>query len=252
MRGLNLSRLAQASESSFFKNEQAVQTARIWKRLSDAERAAIKLCVTESKGDTSADILMEIAAHRTYRKLARNSPVEHKVHKVGAPVSRLSGEHALSTNSTLSSFGTPRSTLGPDAQVLRALGPARLSVYEQVSRASRQTRALPGNEKYAQGATIGMMSFVIATSIVSSLGIMGGILLYRRPGIIENWRAKSIKLRERLDASVGGKLRRFREVASNKSQSILTSERIDNASALARGVARPPPSAQQDPNTERR
>lgn len=242
MRGLNLSRIARTSESSFFKNEQVTQAARLRERLADRDPSLLKIsspsppCPDAANSRAaSADVLMEIAAHGVYRRLAQNAP-KPRVVKMGGSVPR--DISATTLLPPLATRGTRRSNVTPDANVLRALGPARLSVYEQISKNAHRVRALPGSDMYAEGVTLGMVSFCVATMIVASVGLVGGIVLYTRPGIIESWRVNTVKSSVWLDDAIGKRLRRLSEIVSQKSHQVVTDEKRSHASAFARSITK--------------
>lgn len=243
MRGLNLSRLARTSESSFFKHEQAAQTSRLRERLVARNPSLLELLSSPSSPpDTlsskaeSVDVLMEISAHRVYRKLADNTAKLDVAKRSG----RVLSKDSVNTPSlSVVVEGTRQGDVTPDTNVLRALGPARLAVYEQVSRNVHQVRALPGSEKYTEGATLGLISFGVATLFVASVGFAGGVVLYMRPGIIESWKLKTIKWNDRLDATIGERLRHLSKNASQKSQQVVSDEQRKRASAFARAIVKP-------------
>lgn len=253
MRGLNLSRIARTSESSFFKSEQATQAARLRERLADRDPSLLKLSspsppcpdVASSRA-ASVDVLMEIAAHGAYRRIAQNAP-KLRVVKMGGCVPREVSATTLSPS--LATRSTRQSNMTPDANVLRALGPARLSVYEQISRNAHHVRALPGSDMYAEGATLGIMSFCVATMIVASVGFAGGIVLYTRPGIIESWRVNTVKSSAWLDGAIGERLRRLSKIVSQKSQQVVTNEKRSFASAFARAITKRRSHAESDTPT---
>lgn len=252
MRGLNLSKLARASESSFFKNEQAAQAARLRERLAGNDAGLLLKNSSQHSSPSprgsagadaaSADVLMEIAAHGVYRKLAQSAPKVNVI-KMGARPLSQSHDTVHGPHSSLMMSNTKHSScaVAPDANILRALGPARLAVFEQVSRNARHMRALPGSDKYAEGAALGILSFGVATMIVASVGLAGGIVLCTKPGIIESWKTNTMHCRNRLDDLFGEQLRRFTTNMSEKSRQVLSDEQRDRASHFARTVVKPPP-----------
>lgn len=257
MRTLNLSRLARASESSFFNKEQATQAQNIRKTLSPSEISACKPLPTKQH---SPDVLPEIAAHSAYKTLVRKSlhdaPARHAQSRI---LTRLADSIAIKNVSPGISQPPLHSQPQPqlqhaagivDASVLRALGPARLSVYREVTAASQTgpdrsstVRELPGSSRYAEGAVLGIASLSTATAVVASVGFVGLFTLWYNPGIVDRWREGTIAFNGMLDRHVG---RRMREAVDRRRAkgSLLSNDTRDKVSAFARsasGLSEPVP-----------
>lgn len=202
MRNLNLSRLAQASESSFFKKEQAQQALDIRSKLTDAERASLKVkplpssstlpssaVVTESH---SPDVLPEISAHSVYSRA-----IQQAANDLKAQPERMTPRPLLPRVTAITVIENK-----PEPQIMRALGTGKLSLYNQQQQVP-QSRPLPGGSQFADGAFMGLASLSIASAVVASVGLFGAVVLWNKPSIVESWKYRSIELRQRLDSQLG-------------------------------------------------
>lgn len=225
MRNLNLSRLARASESSFFKKEQAQQALSIRESLTDAERALI----TKADGakGMSPDVLSEISAHSTYSKAIKHAANDANYRKPTRMVARpLLPPVDIST--------LQQASKRQDEKLMRALGTGKMSLYS-AKNAHVESRPLPGGAQYADGAVIGIASFSIASAIVASIGLAGIGALYFNPRIIQRWKESTIRLKERLDSKVGGFIRQ-QVTARMISSSAVSEETRQKASSFARAA----------------
>ena len=66
-----------------------------------------------------------------------------------------------------------------------------------------------GGKLYEEGALLGAGAFGIATLIVTGVGTVGLGYLYTHPQVVDGFRSRSVSLREKLDGSLGVKLRKF-------------------------------------------
>lgn len=201
MRNLNLSRLARASESSFFKKEQAQQALDIRSKLTDAERAALKVkplpssssspsaIVTESH---SPDVLPEISAHSVYSRAIQQAANDMK-----AQPQRMTLRPLLPRVTAITVIENKR-----EPKIMRALGTGKLSLYNQQQQLPT-SRPLPGGSQFADGAFMGMASLSIASAVVASVGLFGAVILWNKPGIVESWKYRSIEFRQKLDRQLG-------------------------------------------------
>lgn len=223
MRGLNLSRLARTSESSFFSKKQVAQASDLRSKLTAAELA--KVNTHKSGKSPTVDVLPEIVAHAASMRIVQASAKQ-------API--VSGQVRPLMARLAQSVETGEVTIRKDPPILRALGPGRLAVYNEFSKHNQtQARPLPGGDRYADGAMVGMASFSIATGIVASIGFAGGLVLYFNPRVVNMFRERSVLFREWLDERIGKHIRasvhrRWEE------GSLLSSSKRDGVEKIAR------------------
>lgn len=244
MRTLNLSRLARTSESQFFKNEQAQQAISLRKTLTDADIASTNANTVSATTTATTDVLPEIYAHSTQREFIRHALRDSPRTLAVRPKLNASSSAGVATklSSTLVSRA-PDARSVVDASVLRALGSSRLSLYRKVAERTPSARPLPGGDKYAEGAVVGLASFSIATAAVASIGIAGAIVLWNRPSIVDAWRRRSIALRVSLDRTVG---HRIRQSVSPRIRDghVISDNARHRASSFARSAIGTPKSSQ--------
>lgn len=207
MRGLNLSRLARgrASESSFFKEQQAQQASKLRASLSPADLASAK---SQPSVAPSVDTLSEISAQRAYRELLKRPSAPPATPPSRPLLSRLARLTPASYEGLAQKCPNPAAA-GPDPAVLRALGSAKLNLYASLP--AQRAAPLPGGEHYADGAVLGMTSFSVATALVASVGLAGGLVVYLNPGVVDSMRAGSIRFGASIDNTLGVRLRGFRD-----------------------------------------
>lgn len=231
MRGLNLSRLARASESSFFKNEQTQQAINIRSKLSLTDLNKLKQNSLEHT--VSPDILPEISAHSTYRDIiaktaSTSSTTADKIQKRPLFV-RLANPPSHNAANV-----APVTTTVLDGNMMQALGSRKL---ELVPRNSAPQRPLPGGEKYGDGAVIGIASFSIASAVVAATGLLGGLVLWSRPGIIANWKDRSNQFKRRLEnGTLGTFVKKNITPRVQQGSGVLSDETKQKATSFARAA----------------
>eukprot|EP00177_Eucheuma_denticulatum_P005191 GFKZ01009455.1.p1 GENE.GFKZ01009455.1~~GFKZ01009455.1.p1 ORF type:complete len:244 (-),score=40.67 GFKZ01009455.1:472-1203(-) len=230
MRGLNLSRLAargRASESTFFKSQQSDQAKKLRAALKPEEISALSSAHASSGKTPSVDILSEISAHSTYRNIIQNpSPLPTKA-KPNFVLQRLADP-----NVTHSADVGITARIPPDTEILRALGSSRLGMLQDLT---PEGRPLPGAERYAQGAVLGIGAFGVATGIVASIGLLGFAYAYTHPSIIDVMRKKTLGFGNWMDQGVGTKLRLFAQKVRQNGP-VLSEETLATAGKIAEGV----------------
>lgn len=232
MRGLNLSRLAargRASEGSFFKDQQQQQASKLRASLSPADIASAKSAPTPPP---SVDTLAEISGHSAYRTLLKQPRAPPKAQKPRPLFSRLGSAAAAFERK-------PRpAPKVADPHVLRALGSSRLNIYSSLP---QQTAVpLPGAERYADGAVLGMTSFGVATSFVAAVGLAGGLYVYFSPTAVQTMRERSVAFGAAVDANLGPGLRRFRERVQSRG-AVISEDTDTRARKIAASVVKMPP-----------
>lgn len=259
MRSLNLSRLARASEATFFKNEQAYQANNLRKSLANNDIPALEsttptrtpsVNLSSSNSEVSADILPEIAAHSTYRKLVRTASTEVPVRQEPRPLLLRIASTVRSGQQTTTSNTTSKHSGFTDPNLLRVLGSSRFSLYQDAMRMQQSTpaaRPLPGSERYAEGSAIGLASLSIATAVVALIGTTGGVILWKHPSIVDSWRDRTVSLRHFLDRHFGEPLRN--SLGQHiQNGNLLSEDTRGRATAFARGAIGNPSS--QSPGSE--
>lgn len=228
MRGLNLSRLAargRASEGSFFKEQQASQASKLRATLSPEELASAK---SQPSSSPSVDTLSEISAQSAYRALLKRPPAPPVTPEPRPLLSRLA---RLDPASYAGAARKQRAaTAGADPAVLRALGSAKLNLYSSLP--ADNAAPLPGSKRYADGAVLGITSFSVATAIVASVGAAGAVYVYFNPSVVDRMRDRSVRFRDKVDRSLGERMREFRESVESRGP-ILS----DNVTGRARQIA---------------
>lgn len=228
MRGLNLSALSargRAAEGMHTARVQASQAAALRKRLSERELAALRS--SSDKAAPTVDVLGSISAQSALARLA----VEH-ARTPSVPV--LKAGQIPETLRTSASMGTV--TLRPDPPVMRALGANKLALFQEMSRHAPPSRPLPGSEKYADGAAIGMMSFSLATAVVGGVGVAAIGAMYFNPSIVERMKLSTIRFRESIDRGLGKRMRSFAN-RMRQDEALVSHETIERARTLARRAA---------------
>lgn len=229
MRNLNLSRLARASESAYFKDTQSTQASILRKKLTKPELDTLQQQHQNriSNPNPTIDVLPEISAHRAY------TPHTSRVvdSSTASTPSHIISRMQMNTKTNLSS-----TTLKPDPPVLRALGSGRLQLYSSLQQSnSQQVHTLPGSAKYADGAVLGLASFSVATAIVASVGLAGVLLVYLRPQVITSMKESTQRFRDRMDRTVGKRMRERVEQVRNKGPLIADGHR-QKATEFAHGA----------------
>ncbi|PXF49546.1 hypothetical protein BWQ96_00616 [Gracilariopsis chorda] len=203
MRGLNLSRLARASEGSFFKDQQSLQAANIRTSLSKTEIQTLRS--TRNKPLPTVDTLSSISAQSAYSQLVKQS---HKHAPLRVSSSSQLARRVQRSQSTAFAAHHPAAANTLDPSVMRVLGSGKLNVLADISTATpTPQRPLPGSEKYGEGAMLGMASLSIATSIVASVGLAAVLAVYFNPAIIDAIKARTTQFAVAMDASVGERIR---------------------------------------------
>ena len=226
MRSLNLTRLARASEGSFFKDKQIEQAHKLRKKLPASEVAAASKTRSASNPASAptVDTLSSISAQSAYRRIVRQSPPER--------VAAGSSLAARVRDAPMSNASPQTSSTILDAGMMQALGSRKLNMYNEVRRPT-EARPLPGSSRYADGAVLGMTSFSLATAMVSMVGLAGGLTLYFNPGILESLKQRTTQFGERVDATLGESLRS--RTASMKENGVLSEERRERLGAFLAG-----------------
>jgi hypothetical protein len=245
MRGLNLSRLGRASEGKFFADRLAEQAIKSRSKLSKGELASSRCRAGgESSRAASAanvDVVASIAGHSVYERLAlANARAAFEAEKARPEPSALLRRlaHPDPTNLAMSKLqmgadAGGMASVNPDAGVMRAMGRNRMALYRELQ-AEAPARPLPGAEIRAEGAVVGAQAFVIATSLVGSIGIAGILYLYFTPHAVDDLRLKSIRFRKWVESGpIGQRMRATAQFYRDKG-SILSPETQDRARAFAK------------------
>lgn len=221
MRSLNLSRLARASEGSFFKDKQIEQTQKLRQSLPSS---AVSSAPTK-QSEPTVDTLASISAQSAYRKLILQSPPERITtgSALAARIRSASQAHAQPDG--------PPPVL--DAGMMQALGSRKLTMYQEKPTVN-EARPLAGSAGYSDGAVLGMTSFSVATAVVSSVGLTGALLFYFKPGIVDHMRNGTRRFSQWIDMSLGERLRA--KSAIWRDRGILSEERQEKLGSLLAGA----------------
>lgn len=234
MRGLNLTRLARSSEGRHFKDVQAQQTSKLRKNLSKEQLADAGAKAAKAAAAPTVDTVVSIAGHSAYSRLAAA--------EVDAPAKvtesvlfrRLRNPDPVHLKSSQLQAGEILS--GPDPSVVKVLSQNRMAILARAQSNMRTARALPGSEKKAEGAVLGLQAFVTATAVVGSIGIAGVLYLYLNPSAVDNMKRRSVQFRERVEGgSVGAQLRKTAD-GLRKDGGLLSTESSTKAGIFARKV----------------
>lgn len=98
-----------------------------------------------------------------------------------------------------------------------------------------EERPLPGSERYAQGAVLGIGAFGVATAIVGSIGMLGFAYVYTHPTVIDGMRKRTLGFGAWMDQGVGTKLRLFAQKVRENGP-VLSKETLATAGKIAEGV----------------
>ncbi|CAN8075473.1 unnamed protein product [Agarophyton chilense] len=244
MRGLNLSRLAKASEGSFFKDQQASQAAKI--RSSLSRHDINKLRSQKTDPNPTVDKLASISAQSAYKQLVKNS-AQHAPQRKSSS-SLLQRVQTSSATYQLQISQSPTNSLDPT--MMRALGSGKLNMLADMkSNASSVSRPLPGSEKYAEGAVLGMASFSIATAMVASVGLVAGLVIYFNPSVIDSLRYRTRRFASAIDASVGQRIRDRVQIIKDNGP-IVSEEKRGRVGKLMSGAVGLQPNQQPIPKHE--
>ncbi|KAI0561835.1 hypothetical protein FGB62_71g220 [Gracilaria domingensis] len=230
MRGLNLSRLAKASEGSFFKDQQATQAAKIRSTLSKHDIS--KLRSEQTDAIPTVDKLASISAQSAYKQLVKDS-AHHAPQRISPSSSLL---HRVQTSSSAAyQVQSSSSSKALDPTMMRALGSGKLNILADMKNTATPPRPLPGSEKYAEGAILGMASFSIATAMVASVGLVGGLYFYFNPSVVDGIRYRTRRFARAVDSSVGERIR-YRVQRIKDSGPIVSDEKRGRVGKLMSGA----------------
>lgn len=227
MRGLNLSRLAargRAAEGMHSAKAQSEQAAALRAKLTPSEVASLQ--GSASAATPTVDVLGTISGQSALARLA----LARARAEIAAPLPR------VVTNAIPDVLTRTVGTATPAQPApLRALGANKYALYQRVAAAERPSRPLPGGDKYAEGATVGVMSLTMATAVVGSVGAVGIGALYLHPTLVDDMKYSTKRFRETVDAGVGERLRGF--AGRMREEGVLAPESVEKARRFASRVA---------------
>ena len=93
-------------------------------------------------------------------------------------------------------------------------------------------RALPGSNRYADGAVLGLASFSIASAVVASVGLVGGTYVYFNPSVVDRMRQRTSGFGQRMDSTLGERMRSFSQKMTGYGP-LLTDETTQKAREFA-------------------
>ncbi len=231
MRGINLSALTargRAAEAMHSAREQAAQAAKLRKRISEIELKSLQ-SKKGSKEPQTVDVLGSISGQSALARLAVMRASEPSI-----PVVSESRFPQTLERLAQSSTGNARPV---EVEMNRALGANKFGLYQKVASSTPKVRALPGTERYADGAAVGVASLSVATSIVASVGLAIGAAFYFNPELIHRLRGSTIRVRERLETGVGERMRIFSE-DMRRDDGFMSEETKKRANEFAGSVAK--------------
>lgn len=98
-----------------------------------------------------------------------------------------------------------------------------------------KARPLPGGDNYAEGVVLGVGAFGVATAIVGGVGVLGVGWMYMNPWVVDRMRARTLRLRGKLEDKIGGRLKALRRRMVERGP-ILSDEAREKAGRIAEGV----------------